>query len=97
MKKIGLLMLVVAGLLVAAPTVSASSNTATRACPTKQDKALSLRVHNLACAAAYKAITTGNRGYKCKDHGTKLPIPVTCTNERAKPRVAFYTWLFRGG
>ncbi len=95
MKKLGLLM-AVSAMLIAAPSVLASA--AGRACRgTKAQRQIGLRVHSLSCQAAFKSLSAGTGGYKCKTAGQTRLIPYTIKCVSHKHKSTFYSYLFYGG
>ena len=95
MRKLSLLM-TVAAMLIAAPSVLASS-AAGRACKgSKAQRQIGLRVHNLSCQAASKSLSTGS-GYNCKTAGQTKMIPYTIKCVSRKHKSTFYSYLFYGG
>ncbi len=93
MRKLGLLIVVV-GMLAAAPAVFASSSTGT-ACRSAKYGNVSLRVHGISCRAAYSGGSLAPQGFKCRQTGKQVPFKVTCTNR--KHHSVFYSYVFRGG
>ncbi|MFZ1993300.1 MAG: hypothetical protein WAU75_04260 [Solirubrobacteraceae bacterium] len=58
---------------------------------------IGLRVSGLTCAAAYKAVTMNNAGFKCHYIGSvsKFPFTNECVNTKHKSR--FYIYKVLGG
>ena len=93
MKRIGLLVAVVA-LLAAVPVALAAAPKA-KGTPCKGAKYYGLHVHGLSCPAALRAAEDQNKGYKCKDSRKRVPFLVTCTSR--KNRKVYYDYVFAGG
>jgi hypothetical protein len=95
MKRLGLLAVLLA-MLVVVPTVLASSG-GTACTGTAADRHLGLHVSGLSCSAAYASLRRGNGGYVCHTIGQTKKVPVKYKCTRKNHARTFYIFLIYGG
>jgi hypothetical protein len=96
MKRLGLLAVLLA-MLVVVPTVLASSG-GTACTGTAADRHLGLHVSGLSCSAANALLRKGsNSNYVCHSIGQTKKIPVKFKCTRKKHAGTFYIYLVYGG
>ena len=82
------------GVLAAVPA-GVARTPAQSTCKGTEYRSETLKVHGITCKDAARSIQTGSKAFRCRQHGKRLPILITCTSRQHPSET--YSWEFRGG